>query len=98
MVLRCLSVESCDTCASFAGRLLDVTENPNVPYGLFAAWQMIGGVLVAIVVPLLKRYTDQSAAPDQERDTERGDNEGTKEDLLSPESQPMTKLNRGQEE
>ena len=40
-----------------SGRLLDMSDNPNVPYSLFSVWQMIGGVLVAFVVPILKRYT-----------------------------------------
>ena len=34
-----------------------MSDNPNVPYSLFSVWQMIGGVLVAFVVPILKRYT-----------------------------------------
>ena len=34
-----------------------MSDNPNVPYSLFSVWQMVGGVLVAFVVPILKRYT-----------------------------------------
>ena len=34
-----------------------MSDNPNVPYSLFSVWQMIGGILVAFIVPILKRYT-----------------------------------------
>ena len=38
-----------------AGLLFDLTENPNVPYLVFALWQMTGGVLIGFIVPLIKR-------------------------------------------
>ena len=45
------------TCFFSQGRLLDMTDSATVPYALFSVWQMVGGLLVAVAVPLLKKYS-----------------------------------------
>ena len=68
-----------------------MTENVNVPYGLFSVWQMIGGLLVAVVVPILRKYRKRDLTVEQTEDkiADEPDAMSNLTDLTPMESQPL---------